>query len=130
MKYKKIGTLFYFLVVGCILFGIGSGIYFEFFDDTSAESNTINWKKGLFRIAVIISIIGAVVMGSIFALLAIKGKLVGKDDDEDEQKFFKNPKKVFFSFSTFFLGFVWLVYFIIQWPIYYAVVFVIKGFTG
>lgn len=130
MKNKKIGALIYILVLGCILFGIGSGIYFEFFDDTSAESNTINWKKGLFRIAVIISFIGAVVIGSIFALLAIKGKLVDKDDDDNEQKFFKNPKKVFIGFSTLFLGFVWLVYFFLQWPIYYAVVFVIKGFTG
>ncbi len=130
MKSKKIGNLFYLFVICCILFGIGSGVYFEFFDDTSAESNTINWKKGLFRIAVIISIVGAIIMGSIFALLAIRGKLGDKDDDEDQQQFFKNPKRVFWGFSTVFLGFVWLVYFIIQWPIYYAIVFVIKGFTG
>ncbi len=91
-------SLILIIMILCILFGIGSGVYFEFFDDSAAESNTINWKKGLFRIAVIISIVGAVVIGSIFALLAIKGKLVDKDDDDDEQKYFKNPKKVFFWF--------------------------------
>lgn len=130
MKYKKSYRLFYVLFIGCILFGIGSGVYFEFFDNTPAEDNTINWKKGFFRIAVIISSVVAIIIGGIFAILAKKGKLVDKNDDEEQQKISKNPKVAFLAFSLLIFALIWLIYFFIQWPIYYAVVFVIKGFKS
>jgi len=118
----KVKSLILIKIILCILIGIASGVYFEFFDESATESNTINWEKGLFRIGVIISIVDAVVIGSSFAFLAITGKFVLGN--------FGNDHKVFFRFATVFLGFWWLVYFIIQWLIYYAALFVINGFTS
>ena len=43
---------------------------------------------------------------------------------------FEKPWIAFLGFFTFIFGFVWLVYFIIQWPIYFIVDFIIKGFTS
>jgi len=106
-------------IIICILIGIGSGVYIEYFADSAAESNTINWEKGLFRIGVIMSIVDFVVM--IISLLSFALPVLGN---------FGSDGKVIFGFTTIFLGFMWLVYFITQWFIYYAALFVINGFAS
>lgn len=117
------------IVILCILFGIASGIYFQFSDDNAnIEENSTNWKKGFFRLMFVLSILVGILGGTFFAYLAKKGKLV--DDEDPPPKYLINPKSAFLSFSTGLFGFVWLVYFIIQFPIYYAFVFVLKGFTS
>ena len=131
MKSKKWKIASTLLVILCILFGIGSGIYFEFADDSADnEENATNWKKGFFRLTLVFSIIGSILGGTFFAYLAKKGILANDDDGDPPPKYFTNPKSTFFSFAKLFFGFVWFVYFIIQWPVYYIVIFVIKGFTS
>ena len=115
----------------CILFGIGSGIYFQFSDDsTSNEDNTTNWKRGFFRLTLVVSVIVGILGGTFFSYLAKKGKLADEDDGDPPSKYFTNPKSAFRVYFILFFIFVWFVYFIIQWPLYYLVIFVIKGFTG
>ena len=131
MKSKKSKILLSLLVILCILFGIVSGIYFEFVDDSAGnEENATNWKKGFFRLTLVFSIAVSILGGTFFAYLAKKGILADKDDGDPPPTYFTNPKSTFFSSAKFIFGFVWFVYFIIQWPIYYIVIFVIKGFTG
>ena len=131
MKSQKRKILLSLLVIISILFGIASGIYFEFVgDSTDNEENATNWKKGFFRLALVSSIIGSILGGTFFAYLAKKGILANKDDGDPPPKYFTDPKSTFFNFAKFFFGFVWFVYFIIQWPVYYIVIFVLKGFTS
>lgn len=122
MKY-----LFLLLTILLILFGIGSGIYFEFTDD---QENTTNWKKGFFRVTVVVSLIIGILGGAFFANLAKKGEFVELDDGEPPPSYLYNPIATFFIQFIVFFGLVWLVYAIIQWPLYYAFIFVLKGFTG
>ncbi len=131
MKSKKWKNLYSLLVILCILFGIASGINFEFTDDSADnKKNATNWKKGFFRLTLVFSIIGSILGGTFFAYLAKKGILANEDDGDPPPKYFTDPKSTFFNCAKFFFGFIWLVYFIIQWPVYYLVIFVIKGFTG
>lgn len=131
MKSKKWKIVPILLVICCILFGIASGIYFEFADDSvDNEENATNWKKGFFRLALVFSIIVSIIGGTFFAYLAKKGILANDDDGDPPPKYFTDPRSTFFSSAKFIFSFVWFVYFIIQWPVYYIVIFVIKGFTS
>lgn len=119
------------LVILCILFRISSGIYFQFSDDSAGnEQNATNWKKGFFRLTLVFSVIVGILVGTLFAYLAKKGKLADEDDGDPPSKYFTDPKSAFLVYFILFFIFVWLAYFIIQWPVYYAVLYVIKGFIG
>lgn len=119
--------LFYFLGILLILFGIGSGIYFEFADNSE---DAPNWKKGFFRLTLVLSFIVGISGGIFFSSLAKMGKLADEDDGDPPPKGFSNPKLAFIYFGIMFFGFVWLGYAIIQWPLYYIFMFVMKGFTS
>ncbi len=120
-------NLFYFLGILLILFGIGSGIYFEF---TDHSEDAPNYKKGFFRLTLVLSFIVGVSGGIFFSSLAKMGKLADEDDEDPPPTYFSNPKLAFINFGVMFFGFVWLGYAIIQWPLYYIFMFVLKGFTS
>ncbi len=130
MKSKKWKILLFVVTVLCALFGIGSGIYIEFSDNSQGDDNTTNWKKGFFRLAVVFSIIVGMLGGILFSHLAKKGELADEDDGDPPPKHFTDPKPAFLVYFSIFFGCVWLGYFIIQWPVYYTVIFVLKGFTS
>ncbi|MDE0088873.1 MAG: hypothetical protein OXU23_24350, partial [Candidatus Poribacteria bacterium] len=116
-KWKIVSTL---LVILCILFGIASGIYFEFAGESADnEENATNWKRGFFRLTLVLSFIVSILGGTFFASLAKKGKLADEDDGDPPSKVFTVPKFAFLVYFVWFLIFVWLAYFIIQWPVYY-----------
>ena len=118
-------NLFLLLAILLILFGIGSGIYFEFTDD---QEDTPNWKKGFFRLAVVSSLILGLLGGAFFANLAKKGELVDLDDDEPPPEYVTDPKATFIIQFIFFFALVWLVYVIVQWPPLLYIHFCLKGF--
>ena len=121
----------FLLAILSILFGIGSGIYYQFSDNNMGnEDNSTNWKKGFSRLALILSIIVGILGGAFFANLAKKGKLADGDDGDPPPKYFTDLKSVFLIYFFFSFGFVWLIYFIIQWPVYYFFIFVLRGFTS
>lgn len=122
MKYLLI-----FLAILLILFGIGSGIYFEFTDNSE---DAPNWRKGFFRLTLVLSFIVGISGGIFFSSLAKMGKLADEDDGDPPPIYFTNPKLAFINFAVMFFGFVWLGYAIIQWPLYYIFMFVMKGFTS
>lgn len=127
-KWKILSTL---LVILCILFGIAIGIYFELAGESANnEENATNWKRGFFRLTLVLSVIVGILGGTFFSYLAKKGKLADEDDGDPPSKYFTNPKSAFRVYFILFFIFVWFVYFIIQWPVYYIVIFVIKGFTS
>lgn len=119
--------LFYFLGILLVLFGIGSGIYFEYTDNSE---DALNWKKGFFRLTLVLSFIVGVSGGIFFSSLAKMGKLADEDDGDPPPTYFTNPKLAFINFAVMFFGFVWLGYAIIQWPLYYIFIYVLKGFTS
>lgn len=119
--------LFQLLALLLVLFGIGSGIFFEFTDD---QEDTPNWKRGFFRVTVVLSLIVGLLGGAFFANLAKKGELLDLDDDEPPPEYVTDPKATFFIQFIVFFVLVWLVYVIIQWPLYYTFIFVLKGFKG
>lgn len=126
MKY----IIFIFVII-CILFGVASGIYFQFADDSNGDDEKqTNFRKGFFRLALVFSIVLGIGAGAFFAHLAKKDELADEDDSDPPPKYLTNPKPAFFIFSIFFSGFVWLLYFIIQWPVYYVIIFVINGFKS
>lgn len=121
----------FILIVLCILFGIASGIYFQFADDsTGDDEKPTNFKKGFFRVALVSSIVLGIGGGAFFAHLAKKGELADEDDEDPPPKKYTDPKSAFLVFSIVISAFVWLLYFIIQWPIYYLIIFVINGFKS
>lgn len=120
-------TLLILLAILLILFGIGSGIYFEFSDDSE---DAPNWRKGFFRLTLVLSFIVGVSGGIFFSSLAKMGKLADKDDGDPPPIYFTNPKLAFITYAVMFFGFVWLGYAIIQWPLYYIFMFVLQGFTS
>ena len=120
-------NLFISLAILLILFGIGSGIYFEFTDNSE---DAPNYKKGFFRLTLVLSFIVGVSGGIFFSSLAQMGKLADEDDEDPPPTHFSNPKLAFIYFGVIFFGFVWLGYAIIQWPLYYIFIFVMKGFTS
>ncbi len=120
-------VLLFLLAILLILFGIGSGIYFEFTDNSE---DAPNWRKGFFRLTVVLSFLVGILGGIIFSSLAKMGKLADKDDGDPPPKHFTNPKYAFFTYTIIFFGFVWLGYAIIQWPLYYIFMFVLRGFTS
>jgi hypothetical protein len=131
MKSKKWKILLSLLVICCILFGIASGIYFEFAGDSADnEENATNWKKGFFRLTLVFSIAVSIIGGAFVAYLDKKGILANEDNGDPPPKYATEPKSTFLNIAKFIFGFVWFVYFIIQWPVYYIVIFVIKGFTS
>ncbi|MCY4403676.1 MAG: hypothetical protein OXD54_13985 [Candidatus Poribacteria bacterium] len=128
---KVIKILLPLLVVLCILFGIASGIYYQYSDESNGIiGKTTNFKKGFFRLVLVFSILVSIIGGVFFAHLAKKDELADEDDGDPPPRHYTKPKLAFFSFSFVIFGFVWLVYFIIQWPVYYVFVFVINGFTS
>ena len=111
-----------------VIIGIGTGIYYEFTDDNSEnQDNKINWKRGFFRLTLIISILAGIWVGS-SVVVHLKNHNLDMDDDELASKLKKNPIGAFILFFILFFGFVWLLYFILQWPIYQVIKFVVKGF--
>ncbi len=131
MRSKVIKILLALLVVLCILFGIASGISYQFTDESNdINGKTANFKKGFFRLVLVFSIVVSIIGGVFFAHLAKKDELADEDDGDPPPRHYTKPKLTFFSFSTVIFGFIWLVYFIIQWPVYYVIVFVINGFTS
>ncbi len=102
-------------------------MYLEFTDD---QENTPNWKKGFFRLTVVLSLIIGLLGGSFFAYLAKKGELIDEDDDDPPPDYISDPKATFFIQFIVFFGFIWLVYVIVQWPLYYTIIFILKGFKG
>lgn len=122
------GKYLILLAIIFILIGIGSGIYYEFTDDNSEnQDNKINWKRGFFRLTLIISIVAGIWIGTKVAIHAKNDKL-DIDDEEFASKLKKNPKGAFIGFFLLIFGFIWLLYFIFQWPIYQVIRFVVKGF--
>lgn len=99
----------------------------EFTDD---QENTPNWKKGFFRLTVVLSLIIGLLGGSFSAYLAKKGELIDEDDDDPPPDYISDPKATFFIQFIDLFGFIWLVYVIVQWPIYYTIIFVLKGFNA
>ena len=111
-----------------VIIGIGTGIYYEFTDDNSEnKDNKINWNRGFFRLTLIISILAGIWVGS-SVVVHLKNHNLDMDDDELASKLKKNPIGAFILFFILFFGFVWLLYFILQWPIYQVIKFVVKGF--
>ena len=111
-----------------VIIGIGTGIYYEFTDNNSEnQDNKINWKRGFFRLTLIISILAGIWVGSKVAIHA-KNDNLDIEGEEFASKLKKNPKAAFIGFFLFIFGFVWLLYFIFQWPIYQVIKFVVKGF--
>lgn len=111
-----------------VIIGIGTGIYYEFTDDNSDnKDNKINWNRGFFRLTLIISILAGIWVGS-SVVVHLKNHNLDMDDDELASKLKKNPIGAFILFFILFFGFVWLLYFILQWPIYQVIKFVVKGF--
>ena len=105
MKSKKWKILSTLLVILCILFGIASGIYFEFANDSvDNEENTTNWKKGFFRLALVFSISVSIIGGAFFAYLAKKGILANDDDGDPPPKYFTDPKSTFLVLPNSFLA--------------------------
>lgn len=116
------------LAIVFIIIGIGTGIYYEFSNDSSENQyNNINWKRGFFRLTLIISILAGIGVGSKIAIRA-KNDNLDMDDVEFAEKLKKNPIGTFIVFFVFIFGFVWLLYFIFQWPIYQIIKFVVNGF--
>lgn len=131
MRSKVIKISLALLVVLCILFGIASGISYQFTDESNdINGKTTNFKKGFFRLVLVSSIVVSTIGGIFFAHFAKKDELTDEDDEDPPPKHYTKPKLAFFSFSAVIFGFVWLVYFIIQWPVYYVIVFIINGFTS
>ena len=123
MSSKVIKFLLSLIVVLCILFGIASGIYYQFSDDSNGiNGKKTNFKKGFFRLMLVFSIVASMIGGVFFAHLAQKDVLADEDDEDPPLINYATPKLAFFSFSAVIFGFVWLVYFIIQWPVYYVIV--------
>lgn len=122
------GTIFLLLAIIFVIIGIGTGIYYEFTDDNSEnQDNKINWKRGFFRLTVIISILVGLWMGVKYTIRA-KAGVLDIDDNELASKVKTSPGPIFIGVFIFYLGFVWLLYLIFQWPIFYSIYFVTKGF--
>lgn len=122
------GKILLLLVIIFVIIGIGTGIYYEFTGDNSEnQDNKINWKRGFFRLTLIISILAGFWVGLKVAIHA-KNDNLNIDDEEFASKLRKNPKDAFIGFFVCIFGFIWLLYFIFQWPIYQVIKFVVKGF--
>ncbi|RKU31784.1 hypothetical protein C6497_01120 [Candidatus Poribacteria bacterium] len=117
-----------FLAIILVIIGIGTGIYYEFSNDSTGDKdNNINWKRGFFRLTLIISILAGLWLGSNVAI-RIKNDNLDIDDEDFASKLKKNPVGAFIGFFILIFGFVWLIYFIFQWPIYQIIKFVVNGF--
>ena len=123
MKSVKWKNWFILIAILCALLGVSSGILIEITgNDADNSEKSTNWKKGFFRLTLVSSILFGTLAGIFFP------RTVTEDDDLPAS--FQKPWIAFLGFFTFIFGFVWLVYFIIQWPIYFIADFVIKGFMS
>ena len=128
MEIQSLGKYLLLFSILFIIIGIGTGINYEFTDDNSEnQDDKINWKRGFFRLTVIISILVGLWMGSKYTIRARAGVL-NIDDKETASKLQASPGPAFIGYFIFFFGFVWLLYLIFQWPIFYSIKFVAKGF--
>jgi len=111
------------LAVLCALFGIVSGIFVEITDsNVGNDEKPINWKKGFFRVTIVLSILFATLGGMVIFL--------AERNNDEFLLDFKRPGAKFGVLFVFIFIFLWFVYFIIQWPVYYTVNFIIEGFTS